>query len=883
MSRVLVFTLMLVVAEAARAAEPVDYARSVKPVLANRCYACHGALKQSGGLRLDTAGLAIKGGKAGPTIEPGKPEESLLLDRVTATDDHERMPPEGEPLKPGEVEAIRNWIQQGARSPADEAPERDPRDHWAFRAPVRPPVPKVKDAAWSANPVDAFLQASREAKGLVAQPPADRKVWLRRVTFDLTGLPPTPEEMQAFLNDTSADADRKLVDALLARPQYGERWGRHLLDIYRYSDWWGLGAEVRNSQKHIWHWRDWVIESLNADKGYDRMIREMIAGDEIAPDDPKTLRATGFLARQYFKFNRTSWLDETIQHTSKAFLGLTWNCAKCHDHKYDPISQKDYYRFRAIFEPYQVRTDVVPGEPDLEKDGIPRAFDCNLDIKTYLHKRGDDRNPDTSAVMEPGLPAFLSPAGYKPNPVALPIEAAEPGLRPFVHATLRKDLDARLSAARKAVAKAKAALDAERKPERPASIQDLRVREASLSTLLRESEALGARAEADRGRFATPPAKDAPELTVAAAHAERLWSLAKAEESLAKAELQRIQAAKDEKASKAAIKAVADAKEGLKKARADVDQPAKTYASLQGSLKTLESNLETEDSRRKPFPRTSTGRRAALADWMADRKNPLTARVIVNHVWARHFGKPLVPTVFDFGRKGAAPTHPELLDWLAVEFMDHGWSLKHLHRLILTSKSYRMASTAAGASKSNLAVDPENKLYWRANPTRLEAQVVRDALLHLAGRLDLTPGGPTVPPNDDKSRRRSLYFFHSHNEHNEFLSMFDDASVLECYRRDESIVPQQALALENSPISFEMAGRITEKLAAHKPTDEFVSKAFRMILCTDPTAEERAISVEAIGRLVDASRKQKRDKPEAHARSLFVQALLNHNDFVTVR
>ncbi|MEZ6114554.1 MAG: DUF1549 domain-containing protein [Pirellulaceae bacterium] len=225
-------------------------------------------------------------------------------------------------------------------------------------------------------------------------------------------------------------AYQRVVTRLLDSPQYGERWGRHWMDIWRYSDWWGLGAEVRNSQKHIWHWRDWIIESLNADTGYDQMLREMLAADELYPNDLDRLRATGFLARQYFKFNRTTWLDGAIEHTGKAMLGLTLNCAKCHDHKYDPFSQEEYYRLRAIFEPYQIRTEAVPGELDFEKNGIPRAFDCNLAEVTYLHIRGDDRNPDKDRTIEPAIPAFLT-GEVKIESVQLPPEAHHPGLRPY--------------------------------------------------------------------------------------------------------------------------------------------------------------------------------------------------------------------------------------------------------------------------------------------------------------------------------------------------------------------------------------------------------------------------------------------------------------------
>ena len=323
------------------AQESVDYSRQIKPVLQARCYACHGALKQEAGLRLDTAALAIKGGDTGAAIKAGDADGSLLLKRVTADDESMRMPPEGEPLKPGEIAVMKAWIADGAKSPADEKPERDPRDHWAFRVPVRPAVPEVANKAWVKNPIDAFIAAEYQKRGIVPQKPADKRVWLRRVSLDLIGLPPSREEQDAFLADESADAYDRVVTRLLDSPQYGERWGRHWMDIWRYSDWWGLGAEVRNSQKHIWHWRDWIIESLNADQPYDQMLREMLAADELYPHDLDKLRASGFLARQYFKFNRTSWLDETIEHTSKAMLGLTFNCAKCHDHKYDPFSQQE--------------------------------------------------------------------------------------------------------------------------------------------------------------------------------------------------------------------------------------------------------------------------------------------------------------------------------------------------------------------------------------------------------------------------------------------------------------------------------------------------------------------------------------------------------------
>jgi hypothetical protein len=790
------------------AADPVDYRRDVKPVLQERCYACHGALKQQAKLRLDSGALMRKGGAGGPVVVPGKPGESELLARVSSKDDETRMPPEGHPLTDKQISVLRAWVEQGAKVPADDKAEPDPRDHWAFRAPVRPPVPRPSTPySVLSNPVDAFIAAKWAEKGLKPVAPADRRLLLRRVYLDLIGLPPTAEQYEAFLKDDSPDAYEKVVDRLLASPQYGERWGRHFLDVWRYSDWWGLGQELRNSQKHIWHWRDWVVESLNADLGYDEMVRQMLAADELYPTDPQKLRATGYLARPYFLFNRTTWLDEVIEHTGKGVLGLTLNCAKCHDHKYDPVTQANYYQFRAIFEPYQLRTDLLPGELDVTKDGIPRAFDCNLGAKTFLHVRGDERNPDKNRDIAPGLPQFLATDGLKFEPVKLPALAHRPGARPEIVAAYRKSAEAKLVAARQWAAKAEGLYG-----DRPGLV------------------GLAGRAAAKR--------------VVATAEAE-----------LAR----------------------------VKKAEANPTDPA---AMLVGAVKTKESNVESAASFGRPFPDTSTGRRKALALWATDRNNPLTARVAVNHVWMRHFGAPLVPTIFDFGRKGTPPTHPELLDWLAVEFVEHDWSLKHIHRLMVTSHVYRLSSSSLNAAEG-VKVDPENRYLWRMNPVRMQAQAVRDSLLHLAGELDPTPGGPPVPlAEQDTSRRRAMYFFQSHNDHHKFLGIFDDANVLECYRRTESIVPQQGLALWNSKFALTMGGKINDRLHARLGTVDdaaFVRAAFEAILGTTPNDDEQRVCEESLAELRDVLKDVKEPDRTRRARLQLVQALVNHNDFVTVR
>ncbi len=705
------------------AAPAIDYQKDVKPILTARCVACHGAVRQKANLRLDASPLIRKGSKNGPVYAPGKSGGSILIDAVLGKD-RSRMPPEkdGEALTPREIAVLRTWIDEGAKA-ADEPIPEDPRKHWAFRPPVRlsPPALDTRQAT-SGNPIDAFLASERQAHGLTVNSPADRATLLRRVTLDLIGLPPSREHLHAFLKDEAPNAYEKVVDRLLASPQYGERWGRHWMDVWRYCDPYGSGMELRYSQQHIWHWRDWIIESLNANAGYDRMIQEMLAGDEIAPNDSRTLRATGYLARNWYKFNRNAWMQDTVDHTAMGFLGLTFRCARCHDHKYDPISQQDYYRFRAFFEPHDVRIDPLPGQPDTKKDGIPRAFDAHLDTPTYLFVRGDDRYPDKSRALTPGVPSVLGGEELSIQPV-------------------------RLSA------------------------------------------------------------------------------------------------------------------------------PAK-----QGAV--------------------SSGRRLALAKWMTRPDNPLTARVAVNHVWLRHFGKPLVESVANFGLAGKKPAHPALLDWLGVRFVEDGWSFKKLHRLIVTSDAYRLSSAVPKDGK-NGKLDPDNVYLWRMNPRRMEGEVVRDSLLAMSGQLDTRLGGEVI---DEKlglgeSRRRSVYFRLTTEHKMLFLDLFDLASPNECYERRESVVPQQALALTNSVLALNQARLLARSLPASNDA-EFVKAAFEQVLGRLPAREEQARCEQFLrdqntllrngGKLTpfpaDGSvAVPPSADPAGRARENLVHVLVNHNDFVTIR
>jgi Protein of unknown function (DUF1553)/Protein of unknown function (DUF1549)/Planctomycete cytochrome C len=870
MIRGLTAFLLLATVPPAAAAEP-DYLRDIKPLLKTKCYACHGAVRQKAGLRLDAGQLVLKGGKRGEVVVPGKPDQSTLIEMITAHGgERAQMPPEGEgeALSEKDIELFRLWVKNGAKAPTEPVPD-GPQSHWAYQPPRKTKVPGP------GNPVDAFLSARRAKENLTTNPEADRLTLLRRVTLDLIGIPPTSDEMREFLNDSRPDAYEKVVDRLLASPMYGERWGRHWMDVWRYSDPFGSGDEYRYSQRHIWRWRDWIVESLNADKGYDRMIVEMLAGDEIAPRDRDTLRATGYLARNWYKFNRNAWIQDSVEYTAAGFLGITMRCARCHDHKYDPISQTDYYRFRAFFEPHDVRIDPLPGQPDVNKDGVARVFDKTPDVPTYLYVRGDERSPDKSRVLPPDVPRVfgddIEVTAIKPTRQELAgllfIAAIEANRQTSV------DLAAATSAAERAesvaaeVRQRAQALAFADKPRLAALRYQSQMEKAALIAAARVETARAAvaavieRFASDAAHLADPPVStDMQALALAAAKAERRVAALKAAEAVLTAPAAKLATAK---------KTHADA-------LAAVAKDDSTYTPL----------LNAEAL-------TSTGRRLALAKWIADTKNPLTARVAVNHIWMRHFGTPLVPPVANFGLNGKPPTHPELLDWLAAEFAQTNWSMKHLHRLIVTSRTYRLSSR--NADGPNKLADPENRLYWRANSRRMDAEVVRDSLLAVAGQLDRTLGGPVL---DEKlgltSKRRSLYFRFNAEYKMSFLDQFDAASPTECYERRESVVPQQALALHNSGLALNVSREVAKHLA--KETD-FVPAAFERLLGRAPTEEEQQRCVEFLhGQSALYATPEKltpfppgpavtppSTDPAQRAREDLIHVLLNHNDFITVR
>ena len=1133
----------------------VDYARDIKPILKERCFACHGALKQKAGLRLDTAALMRRGGDGGPAVVAGKAVASLLLSRITSQDPEQRMPAEGKPLTAEQIARIKAWIEQGAPSPENEQPEQDPREHWAFKKPQRPVPPttvRPQLSTLNSQPIDTFVLAKLEAAGIEPRPQAEKPVLLRRVYLDLIGLPPTRDELVAFLADESPTAYEAVVDRLLRDPRYGERWARHWMDIWRYSDWYGRRhvPDVWNSAPQIWRWRDWIVRSLNEDHGYDRMIREMLAADEVCPEDDDAGVATGYLIRNWYALNPNDWMRNTVEHTGKAFLGLTFNCAHCHDHKYDPISQDDYFRLRAFFEPISIRQDRVPGEADpgpfqeydygklriIQRLGAVRILDKTPDAPTWFYTGGDERNRvKERGSMPPGVPAFLAESSPQIAPINLPPRAFYPGLQPALQESLLTEIRAAIAAAelqltsvpkteasqtvRDQLAQAEAAYNAavkdaeqaarpgalagkqsllfdattgrriiqnglqqlkslddgstlsfqllilsdahfnfqfakdvvkgltagfvafekgrilayqpgtftefeagrydfaagqkrfavsmklETKADRcllsvrslpddkvlidavpmalngwnpvgdvtkaisfdartgsvvvlddvtligpaatdtaPArlasfdfespmysvdrdvagtdgwaastfsvvpgssvvsttagneSLRDvwqkalaarrtveaetlpLRAAEAKLTAARAELASLEARITADRAKYGEVPGTDVASLARTASRLDREAAFRKADANVL--------------AQENAL-AIAEAKPTTDTTRAkDVDAATKALAAARPILETsriaaVDTVSEIYSPLSRSYPKTSTGRRKALADWMTGRDNPLTVRVAVNHIWSRHFHSPLVATVTDFGRNGARPTHPELLDWLAVELMDSGWNMKHLHRLIVTSGTYRRVSsvgwdsiptgpiaTATPNGRDGIPTyerDPENKLLWRMNTGRMEAEVVRDSLLAVAGKLDPKIGGQELENSEAlKTFRRSLYYsvFPEQGGKSSMGELFDAPEPLECYRRSRSIIPQQALALTNSEFVHQLGTAIAESIT--EPTAErFIIATFERILSRQPTASEIATCSQFL-----------KNPADARSRESLVRAILNHNDFVTIR
>ncbi|MBX3420971.1 MAG: DUF1553 domain-containing protein [Pirellulaceae bacterium] len=919
------------------------YVQHVKPILTARCYACHGALKQEAGLRLDTVAAMLSGGDSGPVVASERDATSLLLERITHVDRTQRMPPEGAALTAAEANYIADWIRAGAPAPPDDAPQLDPREHWSLRPPLG--FSQTGNARQEmSNPIDGVLSIRQQQLGIQPLPDADRRTLVRRLYLDLLGLPPSPEEVTEFLADPHGNAYQRLVERLLQRDEYGQRWGRHWMDVWRYSDWYGRRSvpDVMNSYPQIWRWRDWIVRSLNEDKGYDRMVMEMLAADELAPTDDENLVATGFLVRNWYKWNYESWMKDNVEHTAKAFLGLTINCAHCHDHKYDPITQEDYFRFRAFFEPLELRHDRVAGQADpgpFKKyvyadsygpiaTGAIRVFDEKLDAQTFMYHSGDARNRiEDKPPLEPSPPQALCSQPFVIEPVTLPSEASYPGLKEFVRrdelhnaaaqqlqaeqlceqaaatlATANRRLDDLFAqSAQPITAAALPSSETLARAEHDLLIarQDLRVAQAARLVAEARSTALRSRIAADDACYRG--LGDAQSLARHAHVAERQLTYESAEHALQVTQRAHLHAQRQ----------VAEAPaEKIEKAKEELTKASQAVSAARTALDTAIEGLNSTDTSYTPlspsYPASSSGRRLALARWITSPQNTLAARVAVNHIWLRHFGQALVQTTDNFGAQGKPPTHPEILDGLAVELMQHGWSMKHIHRLIVTSQAYRRASNPS-VDHSGLDADRDNESYWRRLPLRMEAEVVRDSVLACAGLLDRSLGGPEIDNTHWFTvSRRSLYFTIHGEAKMQFMDTFDGPNVSECYRRTSTVLPQQSLAMTNSELMVSsgrsLAAAVVQQLS-RQPDDsqadsDFVDLAFQRVLSRPPSLDELQVSLEFLEQqrqqLSAVSTDQRtltgaqdvlpasRDIAQ-RARENLAISLFSHNDFVTIR
>ena len=775
-------------------------------LLQRRCLQCHNESTAMSGLQLLTREQLLKGGTRGPAIKPGDASASLLFQAVTQSGKLV-MPPTGK-LSEDETRILGSWIDQGAAWPTSTKQEVHS-DWWAFCKPLRPKIP----GAAGAHPVDAFLMEKLRAAHIEPAPEADRLTLLRRACFDLHGLPPTPDQVRTFLNDTAPGAWERLIDSLLASPRYGEKWGRHWLDLVRYGD--TSGFEQDPYTLEAWRYRDYVIKSLNDDKPYDKFVKEQLAGDELWPDDPEARTGTGYFRvganrDMLFKveeLNAVEKLTDAVDTTSTVFLGLTTGCARCHDHKFDPIPQRDFYRMQAIFAP------AVNDRVFLEYN-TARFYDIAANSREFkLRQIGD---------------------------------AIDRIQKPYREKS-RQERIARLSAP----AQAAIAIAADKRtPEQQALVTDseaaLKISDDEIRAALTPADAaklqqIEKRLVAMFANYAPPPM--APGIIDVSREAPRTFIAV----------------------------------------RGNPDLPGEEVRP--GFLSVLGGG-EIPDP---PLHAKTTGRRKALAEWLANADNPLFARVMMNRVWQYHFGQGLVKTPSDFGVRSGQPSHPELLDWLAIEFAERKWSLKAMHKLLMTSDAYRRSSNVPEAARQQ---DPTNALLSHMSRRRLQAEEIRDSVLQVSGALNLKVGGmPVVPPleaeelfgligkpenawvvsdNVEEHYRRSVYLLSRRTFQQPMFEAFDSPDgILSCSRRNESTTAPQSLALLNSAFMQDQSRILAAKLES--PED-----AWKRVLFREPTATERSAATEFLERQTQRLGSRKAAMAE------LARGLMNLNEFLYV-
>jgi hypothetical protein len=901
--------------EAERAAPPsaeavAFFESQIRPVLAENCHQCHGARKQESGLRLDSRTAMLQGGDSGPAVVPGKPQESLLVEAIGHAGDI-RMPPSGK-LDEKNIQAIVAWIGQGAPWPeiaAATPAERTPAaSHWAFQAVTHHPAPRIENDTWSQSPLDRFVLARLRDEGVSPLPPASKETLIRRVTYDLIGLPPTPEEVESFLADDSPSAFARLVERLLASPHYGERWGRRWLDVARYAD--NKGYVFFEEQKYPWAYayRDYVVRAFNDDLPYDRFVQEQLAADQLDLGDEKwRLAAMGFLTvGNHYMNNVHDILDDRIDVVTRGLLGLTVTCARCHDHKFDPIPQADYYSlygvFRSSLEP--MLPPALNDPPDTEEY---RKFESEMGARlAKLNEFVAAKHTElvTSARTRAAEYLLAANAQRDQPPTDDFMLIADPGdLNPsmivrwqaLLDKTRRRDDPvwsiwhalADLPADRFA-AEAPSVLDRSQAPEinalvlaalaekPPASLSDLAQRYGELlNRIAKEWQDLVAAAAMQGQPFpAALPNPDAEQL-------RRVFYGPDAPPDVPVISGWGFLTLLPDRAAQEEYKKVLKEVEtwsttgpgapARAMALVDAEAPYDPRIFLRGNPQRLGETVPRQflaclDRDRKPFQRGSG--RLELAEHIAHDDNPLTARVIVNRLWMHHFGEGLVSTPGDFGLRGEPPSDPELLDWLAYEFVRNGWSIKELHRTILLSATYQQATRAAGAS---LRSSPTT--HW-VTRRRLEFEATRDALLAVSGSLDAALGGPAIDMfGGGFSPRRTIYGFIDRMDPPGLLTTFDFPNpAASSPEREETLVAPQSLYLMNGDFVAECARRFAQRPdVTSLPALERIERMHQIALARKPTEREVQLAHEYLGA-----------EPAAESWERFAHALLMTNEFVFV-
>ena len=818
--------LMMLAVTAHAAANDDFFENRIRPLFAEHCHKCHGAAKQQASLRLDSAAALAKGGDTGPVVVPGEPDKSLLI-KVVRYQDESKMPPKGK-LSDAAIKDLETWVRSGAKWPAgDKTPSAggppDPLEarkaHWAFRPVADPSSPKVGKPEWVRDPLDAFILSRIEAAGLQPAPEAPKATYIRRVTFDLTGLPPTPEEIDAFHADNSTGAHERLVDRLLASPRFGERWARHWMDISRYADTKGYVFQEDRRYPFAWTYRDWLVNSINADMPYDRFVALQVAADVWPDKEKKDLAALGFLTLgRRFLNNVHDIIDDRLDVTFRGLMGVTIGCARCHDHKFDPVPIADYYSLHGIFlgstEPKELPTlSDIPASAEYRNALAAQKKDLDDLLKRYASEIPAKLRSQAGLYMLAVRDGTLPPAER-----ALPAAQDASLRRPVVerwkrHLEQRANENDAVFAAWRALSPLKAS---EWKAKGPGAIADLAKRAGEqkwpgpLADLVKDlpenHAALAARyqglfdkamgAPADSMFFAVRASlvgKDAP-CDVLPGEIERYVD---------RAERNRLQEAR-RKVDAFVAKNAGQMPRAMALEEKGPQQPRillRGNPGNPGPVVPRQFLLVVAGGERKPFAK-GTGRQE-LAEAIVSKANPLTPRVAVNRLWMLHFGQGLCRTPGDFGLRGDAPTHPELLDHLATRFMRDGWSVKKLHRAIVLSATYRQQATHPAAEEK----DPENNLVARANRRKLEFEALRDGMLAVSGKLDPAMGGPSVEIlAAPYSGRRSVYGFIDRQNLPGTFRAFDLASPdLATPSRHATTVPQQALYLLNNPFALEMA------------------------------------------------------------------------------